>query len=254
MEKTQRVRVMGWASDHLEALEEGSPWALAEAVEDLSRGPYVLYAGIFDPAGKAVAHTGDDGARLREGTFGFIQILKSGEIRAFATAPPDERPAPLAGLIKTPLEDSPGATFRQRFASVLGDMGNRTEDLVGFVEITLDTAPLDRLAARVMAPMVVLAAVLFLAGLGGMLLVAGRIAAPVRMLAEQADLLAGSPAETDFHKIPRPLDEVGHLVARFSVLAAELERARGGAGGGTRSREQAGRREGGKPGQPSEGR
>lgn len=230
MERTQRIRVMEWASAHLEVLEAEDRWALAGAIENLSDDPYVLYAAIFDRTGMPVAQTGSDRARDREHTLDFIQILRSGSIRDYASAPPGARPGPLAGLPASPARARPGAAFRDRFASVLGDQGNRTEDLVAFVEITLDTGPLDHLASSVMLPLAFVSLLLLASGLTVTFVLARRIASPLQMLTDRVDRLARGEGELRFNDIPRPLDEVGALATRLSVLAGGLDR--GGAEAG----------------------
>lgn len=223
--KTQRVRVMEWAARHLDVLEAEDGWRIAGAAGELERDPYVLFAGVYDKAGQPVARAGDEEARERSHTVTLIHILKSEAIRAFAEAPAGEKPAPLAGTIRTPEEEAPGETFRERFSAVLGDLGNRSEGLVGIVEITLDTAPLDGLAARVMAPVALLAALLFLLAMGGTLVLVRRMTLPLRMLRQQADRLAAGEKDLHFEEIPRPLDEVGDLATHFSIMASRLARS-----------------------------
>lgn len=243
LSKTQRIRVMDWAARHLEALEADDSWRIAAAVGGLESGPYVLYAGVYDKAGSPVARAGDAQAAERAHTLTLIHILRAEQIRAHAQSHQGEKPEPLAGTIRTPGEESPGETFRERFSAVLGDLGKRSEDLVGFVEITLDTAPLDRLTARVMGPVALLAALLFLLAMGGTLLLVRRVTLPLRMLREQADRLAAGETELRFQEIPRPLDEVGDLATHFSIMAARMARSLEGLEEDLRKREAEARAE-----------
>ena len=251
LETTSKVRILEWAAVHLEAIEANDQWSLAKSVEDLRRDPYVIYAGVFDRAGMPIAQAGDPRARERARTHAVMHVLRSGEIREFAAAPPDRKPEPLPGLVPGLDEEAPGTTFSQRFSAVLGDLGRRSEDLVGFVEITLDTAPLERLTALVMRPLLGVSVALLLAGIGGAWLVGRAMAAPIRMLSERADRLAAGRADLAFHAIPRPADEIGELVTRFSIMASGLERRQGqiptGAGGVDDGSAKSGRRRGERP-------
>jgi CheY-like chemotaxis protein/HAMP domain-containing protein len=226
LQKTERVRVLRWAVDNLAHLETDNRWELAKAIRSLAGDPYVTYAGLFDKAGMPIAHTGDEDSRARPHSLVLLVELRSREIREFAQVPPGEAPPPLPGLISSPEEASPGATFKERFGAVLGDLGHRSEDLVGFVEITMSTEPLDTLASRVLGPLALLAALLFLAGTGWTFLLVRRMTAPIRMLREQADEIASGQTDLPFHEIPRPLDEVGDLATHFSVMARIIERSR----------------------------
>ncbi len=225
LEKTEKVRLLDWASRHLELLESENRWELAKEIEELDRDPYVLFAGIYDRQGKLMARTGDSGADSRSHTLHLFVELRTGLIRQYASSPPVSRPLPLPGTVAHGAAE-PGAAFRDGFGSVLADLGKRSEDLVGFAEVTLDTAPLDALAWGVLGPVVLAAALLFLGGLGATWLLVRSVTSPLRMLRARADRLAAGETDLHFHEVPRPADEVGILATQLSVMAATLERSR----------------------------
>lgn len=226
LSRTERVRVLSWAVANRENLERGDRWQLAKSVDGLATSPYVVFAAIYDKAGQPVARTGDGNALGRPHTLSLVIDLRSGEIDRMASGDESASPPPLPGMITYPEEAAPGKTFKERFGSVLGDLGVRSEDLIGFVEVTLDTAPLDALSERVLGPLALLAAVLFTAGMGATLLVVRTVTAPIRMLRQQADRLAAGQTDLPLHEIPRPLDEVGDLVTHFGVMAGTIGRSR----------------------------
>lgn len=220
LRKIQVHRVQAWAAAHDPAIREGDRWKLAEAVEELSRAPYVVYAGVFDGMGNPIAQTGDEDAYLKRRTLDLLIALKPGGLRR----PSPGEPAVPGLVAEAPAFGKP-LPIPERLRHVLSGDGSRGKTFA-WVAVTLTTDPLDALADGVILPVAVLAVALLLAALTLTWLVSRRVAEPLAQLAATAEQMAAGDLDGTFTSIPRPQDEVGDLATRLSVLSVKLKRSR----------------------------
>jgi CheY-like chemotaxis protein/HAMP domain-containing protein len=222
---TELVRIDRWAAAHREAVEGVDRWKLAGAVEALGRDPYVVYAGLFDRAGRLIAQTGDPSAHLAPHALDLLVALRAGPEGRLAGSFMQEA-EPLPGLAPDPLRAERAVPFSERFRGVLAGEGRRSEDLLGWVEVTLDAGPLDAILRGVLLQLAAGASALVLVGVLLTWGIARRAAGPLRLLAADAALIAEGRLDEPFDQVPRPSDEVGELATRFSVMASRLRRDR----------------------------
>ena len=226
LRKIQIVRIDRWASANLAFIQAGDHWKLAESLESLSHDPYVVYAGLFDKGGHPIAQSGDAEAHVAPHSLDMLVALRSGTGGSTSVVVPGDTGPPLPGLVSDPREAARAVPFSERFKEVLADAGRRSEDLLGWVEVTIDTTPLDALLAGVLAQLAALAAVLLVVALLSTWLLASAETEPLRLLASSAAKIGDGMLDETFDQVPRPADEVGELATQFSIMAARLGKDR----------------------------
>jgi len=226
LRKTEIVRIERWASRHAAAIHDEDRWKIAEAVAEVGRDPYVVYAGFFDRFGRPTAHAGDETAYTASHTLDLLVPIRfDASGRMPAPIHPENLP-PLPGTVPDSREAARAVPFKERFREALEGEGRSGEDLRGWVEVTLSTTPLDALLTEMLWQVTAVAVLLFAAGLSLTWLFVRQVTAPLRMLAEHARWIAQGRLDEPFHLVPRPADEVGDLATQFSIMAARLKRSR----------------------------
>jgi DNA-binding response OmpR family regulator/HAMP domain-containing protein len=222
---TELVRIDVWAEKHLAASESDDHWKLAEAIELLLRDPYVVYAGLFDRAGRPIAHTGDERAYLGSHSTDLLVSLRAGPGGGASVEIPPLAGPPLPGLVSE--LRSGMVPSSERWKDVLSDAGLRSENLLGWIEVTMDTGPLDRLLNGILGQLVALSAAIVILALMLTWFLSRRMTEPLRMLRANAASIAGGRIDGRFDHIPRPMDEIGELATQLSVMAGRLQRDAG---------------------------
>lgn len=222
---TQLVRIDDWAEKHLSAIESDDHWKLAEAVELLLRDPYVIFAGLFDRAGRPIAHTGDEKAYLGSHSTDLLVSLRAGPGGGASVDIPPLSGPPLPGLVADLRSGTVPSS--ERWKEVLSDAGLRSQNLLGWIEVTIDTAPLDGLLSGILAQLSALSVVIVILSLLLTWLLSRRMTEPLRMLQSNTASIAEGRLDVRFDHVPRPRDEIGELATRFSVMAGKLQRDAG---------------------------
>jgi len=199
-------------------------WKIAEALSDLGRDPFVVYAGFFDISGRSVAHQGDENAHDQAHRLDLLVPLRSEPASSGEAA--DSVSAPLPGTVPDPRSAARAVPLQERFQRALEGTGDTPESLLGWVEVTLATEPLDALLEGVVAQLIVVA--LLLLGVGALItwVLARQLVVPLKILREHAIWISEGRLDEEFHQVPRPADEVGDLATHFSVMAGILKARR----------------------------
>jgi len=219
---TEAARIQQWSARHDAAIRGRDAWKMAEALSELQRDPYVVFAGLYDASGKPVARVGDEAAYERAHALNLVVGVRSGAGESSGAAQPAEPPLP--GLTPEPRRAERPVPFKEGFREVVEASGGGEKDLLGWVEVTLTTAPLDALASRTLRPLVVLGLLIFSAGLILTWLLARSITVPLRLLGQNADRMAEGGLDVPFDEVPRPPDEVGDLATRLSIMAGRIRK------------------------------
>src|SRR5260221_4162218 len=164
LRKTEIVRIERWARRNIEAIHGVDRWKIAEALSDLGRDPFVVYAGFFDISGRSVAHQGDENAHDQAHRLDLLVPLRSEPASSGEAA--DSVSAPLPGTVPDPRSAARAVPLQERFQRALEGTGDTPESLLGWVEVTLATEPLDALLEGVVAQLIVVA--LLLLGVGAL--------------------------------------------------------------------------------------
>ena len=218
---TQKVRIQQWSARHGPALRAKDAWKIAQAIEELARDPYVVFAGLYDAGGRSIAGAGDESSYQRPHRLDLIAAVRTGPGGAAAAVA--EGP-PLPGLVRDPERAAQAAPFAERFREVLETSGGPGEEILGWVEVTLDTGPLDAVAWRAIRPLFLIAGLCFAGGLILTGLLARGVVVPLRLIRQNVDLVAEGGQDVPFDEVPRPVDEVGDLATRFSIMTGRIRR------------------------------
>jgi len=227
LRKTETVRVGRWALRHAPAIQADDTWKISETLLEIGHDPYVVYAGFFDPSGRPAGHWGDESAYTRPHTLDILIPLRAESVRQGDLAglfEGDANGPPLPGMVSDPRAAARAVPFKERFRAALEGEGSSEGSLIGWVEVTMTTAPLDALLEAQAVTLAAASAALIAAGLMMTWFFARRAAVPLQMLADHADAIGEGRRDLPFHEVPRLADEIGDLAARMSIMAGRLDR------------------------------